>query len=193
MGCYLIRYRGPRSIWELRGRADGRRIEAEGIMSTEPTETGTRFMRKAIAEAHKNLVRPDGGPFGACIVRDGKVLAVARNTVLGGDATCHAEVNAIRKASKKLGTFDLSGCEIYSTTEPCPMCFGAIHWARIGVVRYGTGIRDAAKAGFHELRISNVKMKALGRSRIKLVPGFLREECLELFEAWVALPEKKND
>jgi len=130
-----------------------------------------RFMRRAIREARKNLARRDGGPFGACIVRDGEVVAAARNTVLISDATSHAEVNAIRLASKKLGTFDLSGCEIYSTTEPCPMCFGAIHWARIGRVYYGTAIRDAARAGFHELAISNRTIKTLGRSRIVLVPG----------------------
>jgi len=156
------------------------------------TSDDSRFMKKAISAARKNLVRPDGGPFGACIVKDGKILAAARNTVLANDATCHAEVNAIRKASKKLGTFDLSGCAIYSTTEPCPMCFGAIHWARIGVVHYGTGIRDAARAGFYELRISNKRMKALGKSRIRLVPGFMRRECLALFEAWRSLPGKKS-
>jgi len=151
-----------------------------------------RFMRRAIREARKNIARRDGGPFGACIVRDGEVVAAARNTVLISDATSHAEVNAIRKASKKLGTFDLSGCEIYSTTEPCPMCFGAIHWARIGRVYYGTAIRDAARAGFHELSISNRKIKTLGRSRIVLVPGYLRDECLALFEAWSALPDKTS-
>ena len=149
-------------------------------------------MRKAVAEARKNLARPDGGPFGACIVKDGRILAVARNTVLKNDATCHAEVNAIRKASKKLGTFDLTGCEIYSTTEPCPMCFGAIHWARIGTVYFGTGIADAARAGFRELPISNAKMKAVGRSRIRLVPGFMRPECQELFDAWIDLPDKSR-
>jgi len=147
-------------------------------------------MRKAIAEARKNIARPDGGPFGACIVKDGRIVAAGRNTVLKNDATCHAEVNAIRKASKKLGTFDLTGCEIYSTTEPCPMCFGAIHWARIGAVYFGTGIADAARAGFHELPISNAKMKAIGRSRIRLVPGFMRPECQELFDAWLILPDK---
>jgi len=147
-------------------------------------------MRKAIAEARKNIARPDGGPFGACIVKDGRIVAAGRNTVLKNDATCHAEVNAIRKASKKLGTFDLTGCEIYSTTEPCPMCFGAIHWARIGAVYFGTGIADAARAGFHELRISNAKMKAIGRSKIRLVPGFMRAECQELFDAWLILPDK---
>jgi tRNA(Arg) A34 adenosine deaminase TadA len=160
-------------------------------METKPAAPERRFMDRAIREARRNLIRPDGGPFGACIVRDGRVVAAARNTVLKDDATCHAEVNAIRKASKTLGTFNLSGCEIYSTTEPCPMCFGAIHWARIGTVCYGNGIRDAAKVGFHELRISNAQMKALGRSRITLVPGFMRAECLELFESWMALPGRK--
>jgi len=159
---------------------------------TKPPAPGRRFMVKAIREAGKNLARPDGGPFGACIVKDGRVLAAARNTVLRNDATCHAEINAIRKASKKLGTFDLTGCEIYSTTEPCPMCFGAIHWARIGTVYFGTGIRDAARAGFHELKISNEQMKTLGKSRIRLVPGFMRVECLELFVAWAGLPEKRR-
>jgi guanine deaminase len=147
-------------------------------------------MRKAIAEARKNLARPDGGPFGACVVKDGRIVAAARNTVLKNDATCHAEVNAIRKASKKLGTFDLTGCEIYSTTEPCPMCFGAIHWARIGTVHYGTGIADAARAGFHELRISNAQMKTIGRSRIALVPGVMRAECQALFEDWLDRPDR---
>jgi guanine deaminase len=158
---------------------------------TKPAGPEKRFMARAIREARKNLVRPDGGPFGACVVKHGLVVAVARNTVLANDATCHAEVNAIRKASKKLGTFDLSGCEIYSTTEPCPMCFGAIHWARIGTVYFGAGIGDAARAGFHELRISDAQMKTLGRSRIRLVPGVLRAECLELFKTWKALPVRK--
>ncbi len=153
-------------------------------------EPEPRFMRRAVREARRNLIRPDGGPFGACVVKDGRIVAAARNTVLTGDPTAHAEVNAIRKAAKKLGTFDLSGCEIYSTTEPCPMCFGAIHWARIGRVFYGTGIRDAARAGFHELAISNARMKALGRSRIVLVPGYLRDECLPLFEAWTDRPDR---
>ena len=160
-------------------------------MTMKPGAPERRFMARAIAEARKNLARPDGGPFGACIVKDGRILAAARNTVLRNDATCHAEMNAIRKASKELGTFDLSGCAIYSTSEPCPMCFGAIHWARIGTIYYGTGIRDAARAGFHELRISNARMKALGRGRIKLVPGFMRDECLDLFEDWKVLPARK--
>lgn len=149
------------------------------------------FMEMAIREARKNLRTLDGGPFGACIVRDGEVLAVARNTVLRNDATAHAEVNAIRKACRRLGSHDLSGSTIYSTTEPCPMCFSAVHWARIGRIVHGTNIADAKRTGFHELVISDRRLKALGRSPIEIVGGFLRAECLELFEAWNALPGKR--
>src|SRR5688572_14829378 len=109
------------------------------------------FMAAAVAIARKNLSRPQGGPFGACVVRGGRVIAQARNTVLRDcDATRHAEVNAIRLASRKLGRFDLKGCTLYSTTEPCPMCFSAIHWARIEAVYYGTSIVDVKKLGFNE-------------------------------------------
>ena len=105
------------------------------------------YMEMAIREARKNLRTLGGGPFGACVVRDGAVLAVARNTVLRNDATAHAEINAIRKACRRLGTHDLSGSVIYSTTEPCPMCFSAVHWARIGTIVYGTNIADAPEDG----------------------------------------------
>jgi tRNA(Arg) A34 adenosine deaminase TadA len=149
-------------------------------------------MRLAVREAAKNLETAEGGPFGACIVREGRVLAVARNTVLARDATCHAETNAIRKASRRLGTFDLTGCVIFSTTEPCPMCFGAIHWARIGLVVYGTSIVDAKRAGFNELPISNGTLKRLGKSRIRLAGAFLRAECLDLFRKWEASPKKRR-
>lgn len=142
------------------------------------------FMRLAIKEALKNVRRPQGGPFGACIVKKGRVVAAARNTVLRQDATCHAEMNAIRAASRKLRSFDLSGCVIYSTTEPCPMCFAAIHWARISQVVYGTTIRDVAKLGFNELDIPNLKMKKLGKSGVRVYPGFLRGECAFLLKTW---------
>jgi guanine deaminase len=151
------------------------------------------WMRRAIAEARKNVRRADGGPFGACIVRAGKLLAVARNTVLrDGDPTCHAEVNAIRAAARKRRTFDLSGCEIYSTTEPCPMCFSAIHWARISTVYFGTGIPDVQRRGFNELSIPNHRLKALGKSPMRLRGRFLRLECLELLRAWDAAPQKRT-
>ena len=145
-----------------------------------------KYMEIAISEAGKNLRKCEGGPFGACIVRNGKIISKAHNTVLGKkDSTCHAEVNAIRKACKKLKNWDLSGCEIYSTTEPCPMCFSAIHWARIGTIVYGAETKDAKKAGFNELCISCRELKKIGKSRIKLVGGIGKEECMKLFEEWV--------
>ncbi|MFA5093634.1 MAG: nucleoside deaminase [Candidatus Omnitrophota bacterium] len=149
------------------------------------------FMLLAVRQAARNLKKPDGGPFGACIVRKGKVVAVGRNTVLKNDATCHAEINAIRAASRKLKTFDLSGCEIYSTTEPCPMCFSAIHWARIGRIIFGTTTKDAKKIGFNELVITDKKLNSLGKSKVKITSGFMRKECLELFRRFNALPYKE--
>lgn len=149
------------------------------------------FMQCAINEAQKNIRTISGGPFGACIVRKGEVIAAAHNTVLKNDATAHAEINAIRKASKKLGTFDLSGCTIYSTTEPCPMCFSAIHWARIKKIVYGTSISDACKVGFNELVISNKKLISLGKLATELVPHFMRSECQALFDAWSLSQHKR--
>lgn len=149
-----------------------------------------KFMRRAIKEAHKNLSGNYGGPFGACVVKNGKVIAIGRNSVLKTDATSHAEINAIREASRKLKTFDLSGCLIYSTTEPCPMCFSAIHWAKISTLIYGTTILDSKKRGFNELAISNRSMKKAGKTRFKLIPGFMRKECLKLLEDWDRLENK---
>lgn len=150
-----------------------------------------RFMRLAVREARKNIKAMDGGPFGACVVKGARLLAVARNTVLKRDATCHAEVNAIRMASREIKNFDLSGCVIYSTNEPCPMCFGAIHWARIGCIVYGTGIKDAARIGFNELNISDKKIKALGKTGIDIISGFLIEECRALLKDWNSSEKKK--
>ncbi|MCX5700875.1 MAG: nucleoside deaminase [Candidatus Omnitrophica bacterium] len=150
-----------------------------------------KFMRMSIKEAYKNIKKMEGGPFGACIVKGNKVLALGHNKVLVSDATAHAEIVAIREASRKLKTFDLSGTTIYSTTEPCPMCFSAIHWARISRVVYGTNIADALKIGFNELGIANNKMKKLGKSKVKITPGFLRKECLELLREWASLEDKR--
>lgn len=149
-------------------------------------------MQLAINEARKNLKDIQGGPFGACIVKKGRVIALARNTVLTHDPTGHAEINAIRAAAKKLQTFDLSGCEIYSTTEPCPMCFAAIHWAKIEKIYYGTNIADVQKRGFNELAITNNRLKKLGRSKVKIVKDFIREECLGLLQDWDLLAEKQT-
>ncbi len=149
-------------------------------------------MRLALREALDHLAAIDGGPFGACIVKGETVLAVAHNTVLKeNDPTCHAEINAIGLASRVLKTYDLSGCAIYSTTEPCPMCFAAIHWARIAHLVYGTAIADVAALGFNELTISNEQLKATGRSPVNIYPGFLGEECRELLTQWLATPGQR--
>jgi len=150
-----------------------------------------KFMRLAINEARKNIKSMQGGPFGACIVKKGRAIAVARNTVLKNDASCHAEINAIRLASKKLKSFDLSDCTIYSTTEPCPMCFSAIHWANIGRIVYATKIADARRIGFNELSISAARMKRAGKSKIRLTAGVLRNECLKLMKDWAGNKSKK--
>jgi tRNA(Arg) A34 adenosine deaminase TadA len=140
--------------------------------------------RKNLKSLHGGLPRPGGGPFGDCIIKGKKVLAVARNTVLKNkDATCHAEISAIRIASKKLKTHELKGCEIYSTTEPCPMCFSAIHWAKIDKIYFGTRTSDVKKY-FNELTITDATLKRLGKSKVKIVPNVAWEECNELLKDW---------
>jgi guanine deaminase len=148
-----------------------------------------KFMLSALKEAAKNLKKLTGGPFGACLVKNNKVIAVGRNSVLKNDPTAHAEINVIRKACRKLKSHDLSGCIIYSTTEPCPMCFGAIHWAKIETVVYGTNIADVKKRGFNELAISNSSLKKSGKSPVKIISAF-RKECLELLCSWDKLKNK---
>ncbi len=143
-----------------------------------------RYMELAIGVAERG-VRQGNSPFGSCIVTGDRVVAVAHNTVLTEkDATNHAEMNAIRLACRKLRSHQLDGCVIYSTTEPCPMCFSAIHWAKIGAIVYGTGIADVKKLGFSELTVSDRRMKREGHSRVRITSGFMRQECLELLRKW---------
>ena len=151
-----------------------------------------QWMELAIRSAQAGIKRSEGGPFGAAIVRGSQWIAVAHNTVLKDhDATCHAEMNAIRLASRKLKRFDLSDCVIYSTTEPCPMCFSAIHWARIAGVIFGTSIADVQKRDFHELSIPSRKMKREGKSPVSLKAGFMKKECLALLAEWDRKENKK--
>ena len=158
-----------------------------------PNKKMELFMKAAIRSARGGMTRGEGGPFGAVLVRKGKVIAVSHNRVLKmKDPTCHAEINAIRAAARKLKSFDLSKCVLFSTTEPCPMCFAAIHWARIPKIYYGTGIADVERRGFNELNIPNLKMKKLGKSRIKLEKGFLLKDCRQLLEDWDGMPGKKT-
>ena len=142
------------------------------------------FMRLAIAAAKEGIAKWQT-PFGACITRYGKVIVAAHNEVWKTtDITAHAEVTAIRKACRKLKTVDLSNCVIYSTTEPCPMCYSAIHWARIGRIIYGTRISDANAAGFHEMPIPDRVLKRLAEDNVEITGDFLRAENLELFRQW---------
>jgi guanine deaminase len=145
-----------------------------------------RYMQMAIDVAEKGI-RKGNSPFGSCIVKGDKVVSVAHNTVLTKkDSTNHAEMNAIRLACRKLGTYDLSGCEIYTTTEPCPMCFAAIHWAGIKAMAHGTYIRDVKALGFSELTISDRRMKREGHSPMGIRCGFMKEECMQLLRNWKA-------
>lgn len=150
-----------------------------------------KFMLLAIKKA-KEGISEGQTPFGACIVAKGKVVCAEHNIVWKTkDITMHAEMNAIRVACQKLNTINLSGCTIYSTTEPCPMCFSAIHWAKIDQIVFGTKICDAKIAGFSELTISNEKMKKIGKSKVKIIADFMRDENLKLFEEFTKRKDKK--
>ena len=144
-----------------------------------------KWMRIAIDDAMRFMGLTEGGPFGACVVRDNEVIAVAHSNVLRErDPTCHAEVNAIRQAARYLHHYDLNECVIYSTTEPCPMCFSAIHWANIRTIVFGTRIADAKLLGFNELDLSNELMRRAGHSRVEIVGDFLRGECEQVLKTW---------
>jgi len=148
-----------------------------------------KMMRKAIALSVKNIEN-GGGPFGAVIVKDGKIIATGVNRVTAHtDPTAHAEVNAIRKAAKKLGTFDLSGCEIYSSCEPCPMCLGAIYWAHLDKLYYGNSKTDAKAIGFDDSFIyDEIELKPEKR-KVKTVK-FLHDEAIKAFKLWSEKTDK---
>ena len=148
-----------------------------------------KFMKMAIDEAFKGMRADDGGPFGAVIVKDGEVIAVGHNHVVeSNDPTAHAEIVAIRKATKLLGRFDLSDCEIYSSCEPCPMCFSAIHWAKMKSLYYGATRTDAANIGFDDQYIYDVIEGKATKEQVKKL-NIDHDECLGPFEEWSA----KND
>ncbi|MFV0470178.1 MAG: nucleoside deaminase [Dysgonomonas sp.] len=147
-----------------------------------------KFMRKAIILAEKS-VEKGGGPFGAVIVKDGKIVAEGNNCVtLNNDPTAHAEVTAIRKACKKFKTFDLSGCVIYTSCEPCPMCLASIYWAHLDKIYYGCTKTDAKNIGFDDSFIyDEIALKPEKRS----IPtkNILNAEALSAFRMW----EDKED
>lgn len=153
------------------------------------TETDKQMMREAIrlsAESVKN----GGGPFGAVIARDGKIIAGTSNSVtLLNDPTAHAEVMCIREACKKLGTFDLSGCKIYSSCEPCPMCLGAIYWAHLDCIYYANNRQDAADIDFDDDFIYRELEKPMTQRSTPILP-MLREEALPVFRMWSEKTDK---
>lgn len=148
-----------------------------------------KFMFLAIDEAMKGIKKGHGGPFGTVIVKDGEIIARGHNKVLlKNDATCHGEMEAIRSASKKLNSFDLSGCELYTTGEPCPMCLGAILWSNISRVYYGCNILDTEDIGFRDKKFYEMDETEKG----KFIHELDREECLKLFQEYKKISDKKN-
>lgn len=146
------------------------------------------FMRKAIELSIEN-VKNGGGPFGAVIVKDGEIVATGVNRVTANhDPTAHAEVSAIRAACQKLDTFDLSGCEIYTSCEPCPMCLGAIYWAHLDKIYYGNNKADAARIGFDDSFIYD-ELALKREDRNKAMEELLPDEAIAAFQAW----ENKTD
>lgn len=146
-------------------------------------------MREAIRLSIEN-VKKGGGPFGAVIVKDGKVIATGVNRVtLDHDPTAHAEVSAIRMASARLDSFDLSGCEIYSSCEPCPMCMGAIYWARLDRLYYANTKQDAKEIGFDDSFIYDELALPPARRHLPIVT-LMRDEALKAFNDWREKPDK---
>jgi len=148
------------------------------------------FMARAIELSIENVRSGRGGPFAAVVVKDGALLAEGSNCVTStNDPTAHAEIMAIRQACKKLGFFELTGCEIYTSCEPCPMCMGAIYWARPDRVYFGNTAADAAEAGFDDSFIYKELAQPHIQRKIPLIP-MMREEALEGFRAWIRKTDK---
>ena len=147
------------------------------------TEKDKEYMREAIRLADES-VKNGGGPVGAVIVKDGEIIAGSANSVtLDNDPTAHAEVNTIRQACRKLGTFDLSDCVLYTSCEPCPMCLGAIYWARIKRVYYGNTKKDAAEIDFADDFIYKELELHLTKRSVRFIP-LLHDKAILTFRAW---------
>ncbi|MFZ0815848.1 MAG: nucleoside deaminase [Candidatus Sulfotelmatobacter sp.] len=148
------------------------------------------FMARAIQLSIDNVLSGCGGPFGAVVVKDSVIIAEGTNQVTStNDPTAHAEMLAIREACRKLGVFDLGGCEIYTSCEPCPMCLGAIYWARLSRVYYGNADADAAKVGFDDSLIYRELAQPHSQRRIPMIQ-IMRDEASAAFRAWQEKPNK---
>lgn len=149
-----------------------------------------KFMKEAVEEALKGVRENHGGPFGAVIVKNGEIISKAHNEVIkNNDPTDHAEMMAIREASKKLERFDLSDCELYTSCEPCPMCFAAIHWAKIKKVYYGCTREDAASIGFDDNYIYDV-IKGVAKEKKVVLEQMGRDLGLKAFKQWKIKEDK---
>jgi tRNA(Arg) A34 adenosine deaminase TadA len=154
-------------------------------------KTHEAFMQLAINSAQEGIHQNKGGPFGACITKDGAVIAIAHNTVLKHqDPTCHAEINAIRQAAQSLGNYDLSGCVIYTTAEPCPMCLGAIYWARLHKIHIGVPRDVAAQYGFDDAHFYQEINQPTENRSIPCETGLLAEQSEAVFQEWQKLARK---
>lgn len=148
------------------------------------------FMARAIQLSLDNVLSGQGGPFGAVVVQDGRIVAEGVNRVTSSnDPTAHAEVVAIREACAKLGSFTLKGCEIYTSCEPCPMCLGAIYWAHLGRIYFGNAAADASQIGFDDSFIYHEFAQPLPGRAIPMIP-MMRENALAAFRAWQEKPNK---
>ncbi|MGD0791860.1 MAG: nucleoside deaminase [Terriglobales bacterium] len=157
---------------------------------TEPNHMDNTFMARAIQLSVENVRSGRGGPFGAVVVKDGSVVAEGVNQVTAtNDPTAHAEVLAIRQACQKLRLFELRGCDLYASCEPCPMCLGAIYWARIDKVYFGNLAGDAAKIGFDDSAIYGELTQPHAQRVIPMIQ-MMREEALAAFRAWEGNPGK---
>jgi len=155
-----------------------------------PANANPEFLRRAIRLATQNVVSGSGGPFGAVIVRDGRIVGEGVNSVTAvNDPTAHAEINAIRAAAKALGTFTLAGCQLYTSCEPCPMCLAAAYWARIDAIYYAAGAADAARAGFDDAFLYEELRKDKAERKLPATQ-LLGDEAWISFAAWIASPNK---
>jgi guanine deaminase len=155
-----------------------------------PGQPNPEFLRRAIALATRNVLTASGGPFGAVVVRDGKIVGEGANSVTTtNDPTAHGEVNAIRAAAKSLGTFSLAGCSLYTSCEPCPMCLSAAYWARLDAVYYGASAADAARAGFDDAFLYDELRKDATERKLSSTQ-LLADEAWASFAAWIAAPNK---
>ena len=161
-----------------------------GQKRSQTIEGNPSFMRRAIALATENVLSRAGGPFGAVVVRDGEILATGTNLVAStNDPTAHAEVVAIRAACRALGDFKLTGCAVYASCEPCPMCLAAIYWARCDAIFYGNRAADASDAGFDDAWLYRELCLAPEQRKIPM-KRLMAGEAMASFDAWRALPDR---